>query len=44
MSRKRFKAEQVIGMLREEDVKLSQGRSGVGLSGNGYVKAMERKI
>jgi len=27
MSRKRFTAEQVIGILREVDVKLSQGRS-----------------
>jgi len=26
MSRKRFTAEQIIGLLREADVKLSQGR------------------
>src|SRR5512142_666220 len=27
MSRKRFTAEQIIGLLREADVKLSQGRN-----------------
>ena len=27
MSRKRFAPEQIIGILREADVKLSQGRS-----------------
>jgi len=27
MSRKRFTAEQIIGLLREADVKISQGRS-----------------
>ena len=27
MSRKRFSPEQIIGLLREADVKLSQGRS-----------------
>ena len=27
MSRKRFTAEQIIGLLREADVKLSQGRA-----------------
>ncbi|MGZ6226314.1 MAG: transposase, partial [Syntrophales bacterium] len=27
MSRKRFTAEQIIGFLREADVKLSQGRN-----------------
>ena len=27
MSRRRFKAEQIIGLLRETDVKLSHGRS-----------------
>ncbi len=27
MSRKRFTAEQIIGLLREADVKLSQGRT-----------------
>jgi len=28
MSRKRFTAEQIIGLLREADVKLSQGQAG----------------
>ena len=27
MSRKRFTAEQIIGLLREADVKLSQGKN-----------------
>lgn len=35
MGRKRFTAEQIIGLLREVDAKLSQGRNVVQLPGAG---------
>lgn len=37
MSRMRFTAEQIIGLLREADVKLSQGRNVVHIPGTAHV-------
>jgi hypothetical protein len=44
MSRKRFTAEQIIGLLREADVKLSQGKNAGQVSLLGTLSPSSRQI
>ena len=44
MSRKRYTAEQIIGLLREADVKLSQGRNVGQVSRDRIIQVFSREV